>query len=416
MERIKNSAYKILRKSENYTKTDMVTLAKESSWLSFGKFTNIISSVLLTYILANFLPQDVFGQYKFVISMFGIIAAFSLTGIGTALTQVVARGYEKTFFEAIKIHLRWSLVMTLISLVLSIYYFLNNNYVLGISMLLVAIASPIMQTYTMYSPYLQGKRNFRDDSWYGFWYSIVPAIILSIVAITSNSFLLIIATYFITYSLISLLINSKVAKTVDKNTQIDYSAISYGKHLSLMNVLGGISTHIDKILMFHFLGAVQLAIYTIAIAIPQQLRTFDRLITSISATRLPNLSIEQIKKVLPRKAFIIFLISLLIAIIYVFVAPLFFKILFPEYLDSIFYSQIYVLIMLFSPVILLKQTLTAHMRKKELYLMQTVMPITKILALFLLLPNFGILGALYSIFISEMIRLIMIIYFYKKLS
>lgn len=416
MKNIKNIIYKGLRKSESYTKTDMIVLAKEGSWISMGRTISMITALGLTYVLANFLPQAVYGQYRFVLSMFGIITAFSLTGLSTSLVQSVSRGYEKTFFEAIKVHLKWSSVMTLISIIISIYYFINGNNLLGISMILVALAAPVMQTYTMYSPYLQVKRNFRDDSWYGFWYSVLPAIILTAVTLISNSFLVIIFTYFITYSLITWFINNKVAKSVDQNTNIDHEGISYGKHLSLMNILGGISTHIDKILIFHYLGAVELAIYTIALAIPQQLRTFDRLISSISATRLPNLSIEQIKKVLPRKSFLIFLASLAITILYILVAPIFFKIFFPNYLDAIFYSQIYVLIMLFSPVILLKQTLTAHIRTKELYIMQTVMPIIKITSLFVLLPSFGIIGAIGAIFISEFARLFMIIFFYRKLN
>lgn len=416
MKNTKDTIYKALRKSEAYTKTDMIVLAKESSWLSVGKAIGMLSALLLTYVLANFLPQSVYGQYKFVLSIFGIITAFSLTGLSTSLTQAVSKGFDGTFFESIKVHLKWSTLMTLMSLIIAIYYFLNDNHLLGISMILIALAAPIMQTYTMYSPYLQGKRNFRDDSWYSFWYSLIPAIALIAVTLISNSFIAIISTYFISYSLVTWFINNKVSKSIDKNLPIDHAAISYGKHLSLMNILGGISTHIDKILIFHYLGAIELAIYTIALAIPQQLRTFDRLISSLSATRLPSLSIEQIKKVLPRKSFFIFLASLFVTVTYILIAPLFFKIVFPNYLDAIFYSQIYVLIMLFSPVILLKQTLTAHTRKKELYIMQTAMPIIKIVGLFILLPPFGIMGAIGAIFLSETTRLVMILYFYKKLN
>ncbi len=416
MKNIKNLIYKGLRKSEHYTKTDMIVLVKEGSWLSFGKIIGMIATLGLTYVLANFLSQEDYGQYKFVLSAFGIITAFSLTGLGTSLVQSIAKGFEGTFFEAIKVHLKWSMVMTVIAIVVAIYYFLTGNNLLGISMLLVAIAAPVMQTYTMYSSYLQGKRNFRDDSWFGFWYNMVPAIAIILATLIFNSFVIVLATYFISYSLITLYIHNKVKKTIDTNSPIDPESIPYGKHLSLMNVLGGISSNIDKILIFHYLGPVELAIYTIALAIPQQLRTLDRLINSLSATRLPILSIQQIKKVLPRKSLFLFLASLFITIIYIVIAPIFFKIFFPNYLEAVFYSQVYVLIMLFSPTTLLRQTLTAHTRTKELYIMQTAMPIIKIVGLFILLPPFGIMGAIGAIFLSEITRLIMILYFYKKLN
>ncbi len=416
MKRIKSKVYGALRGSEKYAKTDMVVLTKEMSWLTIGKIVSMATSLILTYVLANFIPQDVFGNYKFIISIFGIIAAFSLTGLGTIVTQSVSKGFDRTFFEAMRVHLKWGFIMTLISVGVSIYYFIKGNEIFGMAMILVAIASPVMQSQIMFSPYLQGKRNFKDDSIYGFWYTITPAIALIITAFLTDSFLILISVYFISYSLISTILNKIVSKQVDLNTEVDNESIKYGKHLSLMGVLGGISSHLDKVLVFHYIGAVELAIYSIALAIPQQLRNLDRLITTISATRLPKLEIYQIKKVLPRKSFLIFLISLVVAIIYILLAPLFFRIFFPTYLDAVFYSQIYVLIMLLSPVILMKQTLTAHNKTKELYVINSVMPIVKILGLLIFLPIFGMMGAIIAIFVSEIAKVILVTFYYKKLN
>ena len=415
MERIKSKVYNTLRTTEKYTKTDMVVLTKEMSWLTVGKIISIATSFLLTYILANFIAQETFGQYRFILSVFGIIAAFSLTGLGTSVAQSVSKGFEKTFPEAVRIHMKWGVIMSIISIGVAIYYFIIGNQLFSTAMLLVAISAPIMQSQILYSSYLQGKRNFKADSIYGFWYTIIPAILIAASALIFNSFLALITTYFLSYSLIAIYLNKKALKTVDQNSEIDKESIEYGKHLSYMGILGGISSHLDKVLIFYFLGPVELALYSIAMAIPQQLRTLDRLVTTISTTRLPKLEISQIKKILPRKSVIIFIASFLVALAYILVAPIIFRVFLPTYTDAIFYTQFYVLIMLFSPIILMKQTLTAHNRTKDLYIINTTMPLVKIISLLVFLPPFGVMGAFYAIFLSEMVKVFMVTIFYRRL-
>lgn len=415
MKMLKERAYKLLRASEKYTHSDMIVLAKDSSWMTVSRIVTISTGLGLTVSLANLLPQDIYGQYKFILSIFGIIVAFSLTGMGTAVVQSVSRGFDKSFLVATKTHLKWSVVMIAIAFGISAYYFIQENKILGISLIIIAIASPLMQSFSLYGAYLQGKRNFKKEAIYGFFYTIVPALILVVTAFLTDSILIMISIYFIGYSTATVLIFFLVKRKIPKESSADLSSNGYGKHLSLMNVLGSISSQVDKILVFHYLGAVQLAIYTISLAAPQQLRHINKLVSTISSTRLPNLSISKIKKVLPRKMIILFLIAVVIVIVYMVLAKPFYSIFFPTYLDAIFYSQIYSLIILFLPVTLLQQTFTAHIKKKELYILQTFMPIIKIGSLVILLPTYGILGALSAIFIAEISRAILISYFYVKL-
>lgn len=414
--KIKQKVYNLLRFSEKYTKMDMASLAKDSSWMTVSKIITTLAALGLTVALANLLPPTAYGQYKFVLSLFGIVVAFSLTGMSTAIIQSVSRGFDKSFLVAVKTHLRWGLVMVIISLGISVYYFLNGNNTLGISMIIIAITAPIMQALSLFSPYLQGKRKFKEETICGIWYVIVPTISLIIAAFITDSVLVMVATYFVSYTITITVIFSFVKKEIPENTEADLASNGYGKHLSLMNILGSISSQFDKILVFHYLGAVQLAIYTISLAAPQQLRHINKLVSTISSTRLPNLSIMEIKKILPRKMVILFLIAIVLVIVYIILAKPFYSIFFPTYLDAIFYSQIYSLIILFLPVTLLQQTFTAHIKKKELYILQTFMPIVKIGSLAILLPIYGILGALVAIFIAEISRAILISYLYIKLK
>ena len=53
------------------------------------------------------------------------------------------------------------------------------------------------------------------------------------------------------------------------------------------------------------------------------------------------------------------------------------------------------------------EALTAHMKRKELYLSQALLPIIKIALFLLLLPPFGIWGAVAAIIASQFLTLVL---------
>ena len=89
MQKLRQKTYNLLRWSEKYTKTDMVYLTKGGFWLTFAYIIFLSSGFILTIAFANLLPKDVFGTYKFVISISGVLLVTSLTGINSTLKQSI---------------------------------------------------------------------------------------------------------------------------------------------------------------------------------------------------------------------------------------------------------------------------------------------------------------------------------------
>src|SRR3989338_9964386 len=125
--RLKHNFLAFLRWSESYTKTDMLYMAHGGFWLTLAKGIAMFSSLILATAMANLIPPEVIGTYKFVLSGAGIIGAFSLTAIGTAITQAVARGYEGALHSGILSYLKWSLGMVVISLAATLYYYVTGT-------------------------------------------------------------------------------------------------------------------------------------------------------------------------------------------------------------------------------------------------------------------------------------------------
>lgn len=407
---------RFLRWSEKYTHTDMVYLAKGGFWITVGRLVGAGSGFLLTLILANVISKEAFGTYKFVQSLAGIVTAFSLTGMGTAVIQAVARGNEGALIGGFKTFMQWSVLMTVAAWGTSVYYFLNGNTMLGWSLLIIGVSLPLSQGGGFYSPFLIGKKDFRRETQYGIVATIVPMVAIGLTALFTEVTPFLVLAFFGTSAVTAMILYSRIIKKFKPEQSPSDKTLSYGKHLSFMNILGMVSTQMDRLLVFHYLGALQMALYVIALAVPQQLRFGSKLLAQMALPKFSGTNTSDLYKTIPRKALLVFFVSVAVVVFYVLIAPLFFKIFFPDYMEAVRYSQIFSLVILFFPATLFQQFLVGQMKQRSLYILQTAVPLVKIVLLFILLPLYGILGALYAVLGMEVFRMITIIGVFKFLA
>jgi O-antigen/teichoic acid export membrane protein len=405
LQKLKQKTYNILRKSEKYTKTDMVYLTKGGFWLTLGQIFASASAFLLAIAYANFLSKEAYGIYKYVLSIAGIFSAFTLTGMGTAVAQSVARGFEGTLKFAFWKSLKWSIFMMVASLLGAIYYFINENQTLAISLLIIGSSSPLLQSAGLYTSFLNGKKEFKAITLYGMFRSLIPAISIFITITLTNNPIILILVYFVSHTLTTIFLYFRSIKKFQINKEIDDQALNYSKHLSLMNVLSAIANQIDKILIFHYLGAAQLAIYAFAVTIPEQIKGLFKNVGTLAFPKFVNKSKKEIKKSLAKKTMQFGLIMIGIIFVYILVAPFIYKILFPQYLESIFYSQIFAISLLAVISVLPISALQAKSEKTKLYKLKISNSIFQILILFILIYFYGLMGVILARVIARFFNL-----------
>lgn len=414
-QRIKNKTYQLLRWSEKYTKTDMVYLAHGGFWLTLNQAISSISGFILSIAFANLLPKEIYGNYKYILSVAGLLSVFTLPGINTSITRAVAQGLEGSIFPALKTKIRWGLLGSLVSLILAAYYYVNSNHDFTIAFLIMAVFLPFMESFYIYDGILAGKKKFKYVSQYGIISQLFALIVTVVIIFLTQEIFLIVLAYFASWALMRYVSFRLTIRRFELNCLEDIEVIRYGKHLSLMGALSMISSQIDKIIIFHFLGAIQLAVYSMAIVMPQQIKMINKIASTIMLPKLSARSIPEIKSVMPRRVLLFFLVSILITAAYILATPLLFNTLFPAYTEAVKYSQIFSITIIFLPRILFHQTLLAHKFQKELYTLQTIIPLVRISLLATLTPFFGIIGVLFAIFIAEILNLVMTIIFYRKI-
>ncbi len=405
--KIKKITYKLLKKSEKWTKTDMIYLAKGGFWLTLGQGFSSLSAFLLAIAFANLLPKEVYGNYKYILSIAGILAIPTLSGINTSIVQAVSRGYEGSVMPALKTKIKWGLLGAIASLALAFYYFLNDNTTLTISFLIIAIFVPFMDSLTIYSSYLNGKKDFKSLSKYNILTTIISVLIMLAVIFFSKNIFLIIASYFASNTMLRLIFFKLTFNKNILNKKKDANTISYGKHLSLMSALNIISLYFDKLLIFHFLGATELAIYSIAVAPPEQIKGLIKNINALALPKFSSNNFDNTNKALRIKLIKMSLALSLISILFIIIAPWLFKIFFPQYLEAILFSQVLSTTLIFTgPIIILISLFQSREKKKILYQYNIIKPIIKIILLLIFIKHLGVMGIIIAIILSYVLELI----------
>ena len=411
---IKDKTYGLLRKTQKYTGTDNVYLAKGGFWLTLGQIISSAAGFLLAMAFGRLLDPATYGNYRYIISLAEILVIFTLYGINTAVTQAVARNLEGSFYTGFKTKLKWGSLGGLAAIAVASYYWIRGNEILPVPRLVAAMFFPLMYSAGIYNGFLAGKKLFNVQAKYNIANQIIATgAMIATLFFTKNLFWLI-AVYFVSHAFLNYFFYLLTKFKFRPNKKEDPQSLSYGKHLSLMQVFSVIADQSDKILLFNLTGSGPLAVYQFALIIPDQIRDILKSVGTLAFPKLAEKSSQEIKANIKEKSFKLFLLASVIIIAYMIAAPHIYKIFFPRYLDSIYYSQIYILSLLAFPFVLFDTSFTAKAKKKELYLLQIAPSVFQMILYVGLIPFLGIMGVLIALLGRKVFSIILTLFLFRK--
>ncbi|MEK7538898.1 MAG: oligosaccharide flippase family protein [Patescibacteria group bacterium] len=403
IERAKITAYQLLRKSEKYTKTDMVYLTKGGFWLGVGQIISSVAIFSLAIAFANLMSQETYGTYKYVLSITGLLTILTLRGVDSAVLQSVARNFEGVLIPALKTRIRWGLLSATSSICIAIYYYINGNNTLAISFLIASGFLPFIDSFGIYNALLNGKKLFHLSATYAAISQIGSAITMAGSLFFTKNLFTILFVYFLSWTLFRFVFFMVTIKKFPPNNKIDPETIPYGKHSSLINIFDALVSSVDGLIVFHYLGSVNLAIYSFALAPVVQIRGLLNNIPTLAIPKLSARSSIEIEVVLRKRILALFALGAFISLAYILVAPYIYQIFFPKYIDSVFSSQLFSLAIALSlPQVIFGSTVGSKLTlipKKMLYLWN-IPGVIFIISVLTLIGAFGVNGVIFSRLLS----------------
>jgi O-antigen/teichoic acid export membrane protein len=387
--RTRSKIYQLSKKYGQKMGLDLPYFVKNGFWVIVRKFFDVTAGVLLSVVFARLASQEVYGQYQYILSIFGTVSILSIPGLNTSLIKSVAEERDGEYENIVKISFFWSFLGIPILFAIGAYYYLTASHSLGIALILASIFFPFFYAPNTWYNFLQGKKRFDVLAKFGAMQAVLNTIATIIVIFFyRNSLIAITLTYLVSYTFFNVFYYFKSLKYIE-NSARDAESISYGFFLTKLSVISTISANLDKILIGIFLSPVALAIYSVGMLFTSQIQAISKsflLVVSVKAIR---------QKILTKEAYLkIFALGALATIIFMFCLKFIIPFLFSnKYADSIFLSEISMIFFPFYVINLLySNEYTFGARKSILLKNSIIFPIVQILLISLTLPTFGIKG------------------------
>lgn len=382
-----------LRFTERYTQADMVYVAKGGFWISAGQAAASILSLLLVIAFANLLPKETFGVYRYILSIAGVLNIFTLTGMNSAVARAVAAGDEGAFRSSVRYQLKWNVLMFAAFMALGGYYLAAGNAVFSASFFMLGLFVPATLAFNTYGAYLEGKKEFRFASIANIISTLVYTLGVFAAIALSGEIAWLMFAYAATTGAATLFFYLLVLRTFRPPGGGAGGAIAFGRHMTFIGFIDPIASQIDKIIVAHFWGPAQLAVYSLAMAIPARGAVYIKSLVGLGAPKFATKTPDELNTIFYTRIFQGAAVGTLGALAYIIAVPYLFAYVLPQYLESVLYSQILALSFIFAmPNRYVSLLLVSQKRTREILANTVVLNVLRIILFIALGIWGGILG------------------------
>ncbi len=400
----------------SYLGLDLVYFVRGGFWLSLSSALVAIGGIFLSALFARTLTKEVFGQFSFLISILGFASLIALPGMSQAVIQAAAENKDGVYKKAILAVAKWSLAGAVILTLLSVYYYFAGNRSLSLGILLSALALPVSAAANLYNSFLTGKKQFKLVAIYG--------AMAQFASIGSTAFALwkfpslVSVALFSAWStaLANLVLTLISSKYVLNNSQDDH-LLRLGIHLSFSQVFTIGADYLDRFLVPILLGFTNNAIYSFAILIPMQIHGFLKVFTTLGQPKVARLDSKNLKTALVAKSLQLETLVAMITFFYIVAAPTIFRLLYPGYTgEAVLLSQIFSISLLYYPGNILMLLFLKERQTKPIFRINILYALSTIVFLAILVPFFGLIGAILAKISVRFLQLSIQVAFFAKLK
>ena len=391
-----------------YAKVDLNYLTSGSFWMGLNQFSSSLKSILIGVMFVNLFTQTDYGLFKFILALAALFEVFLLRDTNLAVTQAVAKGEEGSYKSIVRFKSKWSRLYTLsLFLTAAYYYFLKDDSVIVFCLLSLGFFSPFTATFSTFRPFLEGKKAFSTLAFSNISINIIEIITVLLTLWYTRSIVWVIGIRAVLNCMSHFLAYHYTLIRFRPSSGGEADAISYGKQLTAVRVVGIFAGKLDTLLLFKYWGAATLAQYAVAQILPNQGYQFLKSFIQILVPRLSETNMSSIKKQFYMRIGQSLIIGAFFVLIYWLIIPFAFKLLFPTYTGKIvFYAQILSLDILFSlPIAFIGSVFISQKLVRGIYIANIVPSFVKILLYLILGIKNGIEGMILAYLASRLFTL-----------
>jgi O-antigen/teichoic acid export membrane protein len=354
-----------------------------------------------TYFLARSMSKDAFGEYNMVLNTVGILTIFTLSGLNSSLVQAVARGYTGTYRATVPIAFGSSFLGSVVLLGTSGWYFLQGQVQIGQGLLVAAVLFPFAHGLVQWKSVVIGSGKFGQLLAHDGLASILTyGLIIVAVQRYPGQYTYPIFLMLLVPAIYNIALTVAELRQISADAPVEAQNISYGIKTTLYSSLGAIGSNIDRVLLFWFLSPAALAVFVAAGRIPDLLSATVQDIAAVLAPRLAKH--KSYTKRLDRFFRVLSLVYGIVIVIFAFTAmPFVVPFLFGgDYSDAIPYAQALTCSVAVGYLSSLRfRYIRSKIDARGFRDVTLVSSAVRLVSFLLLVPPFGLVGAVISTFV-----------------
>ena len=365
---------------------------------------NILTQVGITQLLilviglgssslwAHHVSKQTYGEYQLIISLVKLAGSFCLSGLESSIVISAARGYEGNLSRILRY--KWAVNMVgSVALMGAALYYRNAQPSVFLGLIIAAVIFPLYEMQKIWPSWIRGKKQLNLVG-----YLETARVLLAFLLLC---FLLLLNQKELNVLLVSIMgLNALFSTGVvfqlfrnRVNNRVEKESIQYGFHATLATLLGGLVLT-DRMIINECLSVEQVALYSIALLFPEQIRS---LYSALNQMMFPQLAKahsvteawQYLRRKLPWLSFGFFTIGITGFVLLPKIIPFFFS---EKYAGAVPYAKwLWLGYSMAVPATYLGNILRAQKKLRFLYFFELLNPIV-VFILFLSLIHYGIAG------------------------
>lgn len=382
-------------------------------WMIASRGISIAIGLVTTAIVARNFSEATYGAVKLINSYFGIVSILAIPGLATSLKLAAAKNQGRGFHAV----LRWKLPLLFLcsGVVVLIALFYVDVAEASQGLLLFAGILPFFGLSSVWQAWYRGKGWHRACSILDIVAAVLGLCLLLAVIfwLKSTSIYSLVLVTFSPIAVIAVYATIK-AMTGANKVEHDKSDFRFGFY-STFATSAGVLLVTDKIIVEKYIGIEAVAILAIAGTLPSYLRELFNIINQLMTPKIFSCkTYRESWEYLRGKILKIFLIFAGISLLLIVALPVLIRVVFSEkYLASVPYAQWLVFWWGLSASFgYLSVILEAQKSRRFVFIHGTFYPVIFFACYNFFIPNYGLMGAIYSSYVSGVIMITISVSFF----
>ncbi len=270
---------------------DLLFFVRNGFWVSASQVVGMVAGLLLSVAFARLVSQELYGQYQYVIALFGLFSVLSLPGLNLSVIQSFVGGHTGSLDRAVKISFFSSLIAVPCIVGIGIYQMLHGQTELGVALVVGGIFFPGTHATNTWRSVFEARKQFKDLAVRLIIIQIIFAGVMIMTLWSGRGLVALVAMYALSYTILHLYYFMRVRDTrAGASKDLD---VWFGVRVSMQKFTHTLTSTLPAILFSYFYSYDAVAHFSIALFLMTFMGTFAN--TGLSIYRPWMISLKSMR-------------------------------------------------------------------------------------------------------------------------